>query len=884
MSKDQLPTGTDEQVFALTVHPSVVFKLGEDLITDDVQALTELMKNAYDADSSTVKVRIDTNVWTELRTGQLIDADTAAQVVRERSELAGRIEYLEATMSNDSPVADPDDLLNEILILREQFEKLPELVQGVIEVADRGTGMTLEDIRRGWLTVSASPKRQMKAEKRQTDKHHRTPLGDKGLGRLGAQRLGRVLDLRTRTKDSESSLVTSLFWDDFLEVDALSDVPINVTRVSTPAPVGTTITIRGLRQPEHWDRSRPLFQRNIADMISPYGDGQGFRISLRLNDVPVNLRELTHQALSVSPVTYNLEFKERTLHVSGKMRLEYLRPDRDPEGAADWAEFVAPDNGAAFLAWFQSNRKPRSERLHLEEGDDRYFCRFETSTKMDTIGEVELDSPEGEPVDPGPFEGRVDMIARRAAQGVFDVTADYQQWVKAVTGVRLYRDGFGIRMRDDWLKLGAQWTTGSSFYTLRPDNAVGYINLTSEHNAALEETSNREEFRDLPAYRNFQRVLAEWRNLTELFQTVIRRGYNDYIKEMKQDRNGITARSSSKEMARDIASQFEKAQNVVARVSSADASMKRARTAVATLQEQKANLEQSYFVTPEIIASNSNAAREVDEALEELQAQLQQVRQASDEIADRREVVDLLLGRLVEAERQVREVWEVVSLGITAEAVSHEVLNVTDRLRERSSQIARYNDAEVGNLRFGEYVEQVKVAVQAMHKQISHLDSSMRYVRDHREPVDVGIVAQQAADYFNSRWQDKDIRLTVGIVEPLTVQMSRGKLAQILDNLVLNSEFWVSEALRRGWVERGEVRMVIDSNGVTVEDNGPGVDTSVEEMLFDPFVTRKPGRRGRGLGLFVVQQLLDSEGFTISLDPTRNERGNRYRFRLNLQN
>ena len=44
----------------LEVHSSVVFKLGEDLISDEVQALVELVKNCYDADSPYARVVIDT--------------------------------------------------------------------------------------------------------------------------------------------------------------------------------------------------------------------------------------------------------------------------------------------------------------------------------------------------------------------------------------------------------------------------------------------------------------------------------------------------------------------------------------------------------------------------------------------------------------------------------------------------------------------------------------------------------------------------------------------------------------------------------------------------------------------------------------------------------
>ena len=42
------------------VHPLVVFQLGDELITDEVQALIEFVKNCYDAGASYAKVEINT--------------------------------------------------------------------------------------------------------------------------------------------------------------------------------------------------------------------------------------------------------------------------------------------------------------------------------------------------------------------------------------------------------------------------------------------------------------------------------------------------------------------------------------------------------------------------------------------------------------------------------------------------------------------------------------------------------------------------------------------------------------------------------------------------------------------------------------------------------
>ena len=57
--------------------------------------------------------------------------------------------------------------------------------------------MGYEEIVRGWLTISFSHKRQIRSEGKLTPKKHRTPLGDKGLGRLSTQRLGHRLEMFT---------------------------------------------------------------------------------------------------------------------------------------------------------------------------------------------------------------------------------------------------------------------------------------------------------------------------------------------------------------------------------------------------------------------------------------------------------------------------------------------------------------------------------------------------------------------------------------------------------------------------------------------------------------------------------------------------------------
>ena len=112
--------------------------------------------------------------------------------------------------------------------------------------------------------------------------------------------------------------------------------------------------------------------------------------------------------------------------------------------------------------------------------------------------------------------------------------------------------------------------------------------------------------------------------------------------------------------------------------------------------------------------------------------------------------------------------------------------------------------------------------------------------------------------------------------------MNKGKLIQVVDNLMLNSEYWLREAHDRGDVADPQITVRVDPPFVTVSDNGLGIDPGIEPYLFQPFVTTKPRKIGRGLGLFIVRELLDSSGCSISLSQDRNAFGRRFMFQLDL--
>jgi len=87
-------------------------------------------------------------------------------------------------------------------------------------------------------------------------------------------------------------------------------------------------------------------------------------------------------------------------------------------------------------------------------------------------------------------------------------------------------------------------------------------------------------------------------------------------------------------------------------------------------------------------------------------------------------------------------------------------------------------------------------------------------------------------------------------------------LRQVLSNLVRNAVAAMGGSGRLGLAVRvagGEVLL-------EVADSGPGIEEAVREILFEPFVTtRRGGREGAGLGLFLSERLVGAHGGRIEV-------------------
>lgn len=106
-----------------------------------------------------------------------------------------------------------------------------------------------------------------------------------------------------------------------------------------------------------------------------------------------------------------------------------------------------------------------------------------------------------------------------------------------------------------------------------------------------------------------------------------------------------------------------------------------------------------------------------------------------------------------------------------------------------------------------------------------------------------------------------------GVPASLNVDMDRGALERILNNLLTNAlKYCKSSIVVRCSYDAGGDRV-----GISIKDDGIGISESNVANIFKPFFRENEfNQTGTGIGLFLVKHLVDSHGGTVSV---RSEKG-----------
>ena len=242
--------------------------------------------------------------------------------------------------------------------------------------------------------------------------------------------------------------------------------------------------------------------------------------------------------------------------------------------------------------------------------------------------------------------------------------------------------------------------------------------------------------------------------------------------------------------------------------------------------------------------------------------------------------------KIEKLEQQIADFSHLAAVGLTAEGLTHEIGNIVHRLSEYNNKFRKQIQTEPINksdcLIMSEYI---KSTANGLNIQLKHIDPALRYTRESKMDINLGDFFEgEEKEYYKHLFIKDEINLNIEIISSFVININKGRLVQILDNIINNSIYWINWKKSKDSNYKATLTIRIDKPFIYIYDNADGVSESVEQTLFDPFVTLKPKGTGRGLGLFIVSQLLDAIGCSITLLHKRNSNNKRYIFAIDFTN
>ncbi len=358
--------------------------IGGELVSDEIVAVMELVKNAYDADATRVNVTF-TNVTVEGK--------------------------------------------------------------GEILIEDDGHGMDMATLLGCWMQPGGSTKQ---GDKNRVSRGGRRLLGEKGIGRFAADKLGNALELVTRARNAPEELRAAIDWAAFEnEHRMLSDVTALWERRTPVVPdrFGTSLKISGLRTTWSERLFRKLCMR-LARLRSPFEAADSFRIVMHSDDFPDYSGEILTNYLPKAP--YQLE-----------------------------ATF---DGGQNISIKLQGDEKAREM---MWNGSGALTC----GAVRVRLFAFDLETPAIAKIGPN---------------------RDVRAWLKEWTGVSIYRDSFRVwpygEPHDDWLRLD-QRRVNNPTVCLSNNQIIGFVEIGRQTNPELVDQTNREGIIQSRAFADLQRLV-----------------------------------------------------------------------------------------------------------------------------------------------------------------------------------------------------------------------------------------------------------------------------------------------------------------------------------------------------------------------------------------
>lgn len=788
------------------ISARTILQLGAELISSDSIAFYELVKNAVDAtarEENSKNKDIVIDIVTRLSHGfcNTVQKELAAKLkdTNNKENVKKIVDQFKEQIS--SRISKEDYLAKELSDLLEKANSIQELLNVIdeanyIQIVDKGEGMSLEDLNNIYLTIGTNFRYKQKKKGVEV-------LGEKGIGRLSAMRLGEKLYIETTKKGERNWNNLEIDWRDFSHdsEDLLEDIEITPKLgkdKENSELSGTSIRISALNS--YWDsaKAEELVNNQFSRFTDPFKDIQEefnkyFNHTIpnfSYDNTPLNIKTYYNNKLNLIPSFENDVLK-------------YAH-------AAVWAE----------LKYDSQNTLSKEENCFLE---GEIYYRFRNERKKFRLNYIELctlakiDAPHlrSSLSSLGQFKmiafwfNRGLLLESEGVPNASEVKKIVKKWAG---GLMLFRDGFrifpyGEPNSDDWLNIDEKGLASQGFKVNRRQ-VIGKVDITSNENPKLIDQTNRQGLRD-----NDEKLV-----LIQILKHILDGQLRPYL-------TGVDNILRYKELN---INDFDR----------------RIKESVESIKHNTDNLvnrlpDEDYVKT---FVNNLN------ESISQIQKTFDETKKLAESYQEGKEVSIHLAG-----------------VGLMTEFISHELYlatnNALNKIRNFPSDLKKQFESLEEQLKTIQKRLSVLDPTSVTGRQQKETFDLADWIRNifethksqfERHNVQYSIQISPA----NAKWKIRAVKgMIVQVFENLISnsvywfkqleKIQQTRLNDMYNNIIRDETF------------KPNIQVIVDveSSLVKFTDNGIGIPPERKDDIFLPYVTTKPPHEGKGLGLFISREI-----------------------------
>ncbi len=245
------------------------------------------------------------------------------------------------------------------------------------------------------------------------------------------------------------------------------------------------------------------------------------------------------------------------------------------------------------------------------------------------------------------------------------------------------------------------------------------------------------------------------------------------------------------------------------------------------------------------------------------------------------EGLDITEKKQLQHEKQVKEIMllrsqRLASLGGLASSIAHEIrqpLNLIKVISDAFIYMKMHNiESGITEEEFIQKMEQISSGVDRINRIIQNLQNLLKNPEKIvKEKQNLNKVLRESLEFFNQKIKNHGIKLELNLDKTLPdIVISSIQFHEIISNLIINAiEAHATTTARE---KKIIIKTARNKNSLclSIIDNGPGIEKDRREKIFDPLYSTKFGKETIGLGLYIVNTIVDSMGGGIEVLESEN--------------